>query len=355
MSVIASCASRLSGAASGIRSRSLVVRNSGAEILHVLLAVALVLLSGAQASPGAESNAPPATPSPIETTNYQQLLRASLLIQEQITATQLAVEQNRQESKTAAAQNAAAFSEGLQGLREALAVQRAREFEALQRSNNVLLIVAGTFAAVGFLALVIMTYFQWRTSNTLADISTALPRARGLDPALNAPALGPGDPASQSSLQLLGALEQLDRRIHEFKQAVSSNGKDDPTLTPERGSAVSGAEPAEANTHDRVSGLLNQAYSLMNLENAEAAVACFDQVLALDPNHTEALVKKGAALERLHKLNEAIECYDRAIAVDSSMTTAYLHKGGLCNRLERFKEALQCYEKALRTHDQRGG
>ncbi len=76
-------------------------------------------------------------------------------------------------------------------------------------------------------------------------------------------------------------------------------------------------------------------------------------MLALDPNHTEALVKKGAALERLHKLNEAIECYDRAIAVDGSMTTAYLYKGGLYNRLERFKEALQCYEKALRTHDQR--
>ena len=74
----------------------------------------------------------------------------------------------------------------------------------------------------------------------------------------------------------------------------------------------------------------------------------------LDPDHSEALVKKGAALERLQKLNEAIECYDRAIAVDSSMTTAYLYKGGLYNRLERFKEALQCYEKALHTHDQRG-
>ena len=42
----------------------------------------------------------------------------------------------------------------------------------------------------------------------------------------------------------------------------------------------------------------------------------FDQVLALDANHPEALVKKGAALERLRKLDEAIACYDRAIAAD---------------------------------------
>ena len=107
--------------------------------------------------------------------------------------------------------------------------------------------------------------------------------------------------------------------------------------------------------HARIAELLSQAHSMLDVDNPEAALACFDEVLALEPDHSEALVKKGAALERLHKLNEAIECYDRAIAVDDTMTIAYLHKGGLCNRLERFKEALECYEKALRTHDQLGG
>jgi len=76
-------------------------------------------------------------------------------------------------------------------------------------------------------------------------------------------------------------------------------------------------------------------------------------VLTLNPNHGEALLKKGTALERLQKLHEAFECYDRAIAVNDSMALAYLHKGGLYNRLERFKEALECYEKALQTHDDR--
>ena len=362
MSVIASYGSRLSGAASGIRSWARWVGNPGVPILRGLLAVALVLFSGPRTSQGAESNSPLPSLSQIEVTNLQQLLRTCLQIQEQLQATQLAVEQNRQEAKAAATQNVEVLSEGLKGLQETLSAQRAREFEAWQRSNKALLIVAGAFAAIGFLAMLIMTYFQWRTSTTLANISTALPRSRGLGPASDVAALGPGDwrlapsdQTAQSNLHLLGALEQLDKRIHEFKRAISSDGNGDLTVAPDRVSAVSGSEPAQANKHARVSVLLQQAHSLVNLDNAEAAVACFDQVLALDPNHPEALVKKGAALERLHKLNEAIECYDRAIAVDSSMTTAYLHKGGLCNRLERFKDALQCYEKALRTHDQWGG
>jgi len=42
-------------------------------------------------------------------------------------------------------------------------------------------------------------------------------------------------------------------------------------------------------------------------------------VLATEPSHTEALIKKATALERLRKLPEAIECYDRAIAADGSL------------------------------------
>jgi Flp pilus assembly protein TadD len=56
--------------------------------------------------------------------------------------------------------------------------------------------------------------------------------------------------------------------------------------------------------------LLGKGQSLLNLDHAEEAVACFDQVLAIDANHAEAQVKKGAALERLRKLDEAIVCYD---------------------------------------------
>jgi tetratricopeptide (TPR) repeat protein len=361
MSVMVSYSSRLSGVTSGVRYPAHLVRDPIVAILHSLLALALVLCLGSHNSHGTESNAPPPSLSLVETTNRQQLLRTCLQIQEQLQATQLAVEQSRQEMKAVATQNAEAMSNGLQVLQEAFVAERAREIEAVRSANKVMLMVAGAFAGIGLLALFILTCFQWRTSNCLADIAAALPTSRGLGPASVAGALGPGggrpalsDPTAQSNLGLLSALDQLDKRIHEFRQLVRSNGNGDPAGTPDQGAAAA-SDPAPADGPARIPVLLNRANSMMNSGKAEAAVACFDQVLALDPNHTEALVKKGAALERLHKLNEAIECYDRAIAVDSSMTTAYLHKGGLYNRLERFKEALQCYEKALRTHDQRGG
>ncbi len=343
--------SRVSGATCGIRAQSHRSRNLFTFIPRGLLAFALVLVQGSSMSRGVESNAPPSSPSQLEGTNVQQLLRACLQIQERLQATQLAVEQNRRETRDAAERNTAALSNGLQILQEGLSAQRTRDLAAIQRSNNVVLVVAGTFVAMGFVTMLLVTYFQWRMSKGLAEISAVLPAALGLGTSSAPAALAS---AEQSNSRLLGALDLLDKRIHEVKKAISSGGNGASPAVPDRTPAAADPEPSQANEHARISWLLNRAYSMMNVEDAEAAVACCDEVLSLDPNHAEALVKKGAALERLHKLNEAIECYDRAIALDGSMTLAYLHKGGLYNRLERFKEALECYGKALRTHNQQG-
>jgi tetratricopeptide (TPR) repeat protein len=352
MSLIAFYASRLSGAISGIRSESGFARNRLAPILLALLAVALVLFPGSRMSSGVESNTPPLSPGPIDETNSQALIRAYSQLQDRIHAAQLAIEQNGQQIKEAAALNADALSKALHSIQETFAAQRARELEAMQKASKVLLVAAGTFAALGFLIMLLIAWLQWRTNNGLAELSAALPTALGLGAGSAVAALGR---AEQSNLRLLGAMEQLDQRVHDFKRAVSPHGDGDLARGLGRRSTATGAEPPPADEHARISLLLNQADSLMHADNPEAALACLEGVLSLDPNHTDALVKKGAALERLHKLNEALECYDRAIAVDGSMTLAYLHKGGLCNRLERFKEALDCYGKALLAHDQRGG
>src|SRR5207247_9265364 len=81
-------------------------------------------------------------------------------------------------------------------------------------------------------------------------------------------------------------------------------------------------EPENGDTPE-IALLLGKGQSLLHLDQTEEAIACFNEVLALDPQHTEALVKKGTALEKIKRLEDAIECYDRAIAVDDSMTLAY--------------------------------
>jgi len=232
-------------------------------------------------------------------------------------------------------------------LQESVSAQRARDFDTMQRSNRFTLSVAGVFAALGLLAMLSMSYFQWRATKGLAQVSNVFPATLAFN---GGPGLGALGSTEQAQLRLLGAIEQVDKRIHEMKLALSQGENGD---VAKELAHVATSDPAQIQDRTGIPALLDQARSKMNLD-PEGALACFNQILVLDPDHTEALVKKGAALERLHKLNEAIECYDRAIAVDGSMTLAYLHKGGLYNRLERFKEALECYGKALLTHNQRG-
>jgi tetratricopeptide (TPR) repeat protein len=107
--------------------------------------------------------------------------------------------------------------------------------------------------------------------------------------------------------------------------------------------------PAAGDQQKSVPDLLAEGQSLLNANQPEQALQCFEAALAVEPGHAEALIKKGGALERLGRLDEAITCYDRAIEADGSMTIAYLHKGGLFNRMARYDEAMQCYEKALQT------
>ena len=313
-------------------------------------------------------------PGRTDDTNAQETLRAYLVLQEQLHQTRLAIEQNRMEAREAASQNAEALAQRLQMIEKALSAQRARELDAMQSSNRVMLTVAGTFAAVGFIAMLLMAYFQWRTVHGLAGLSATLPSSRTLSGGPPVAALGSVDahlvdvgPAAQSNVRLLGSLEQLEKRIYELEHTSHPTLKEGVTvgekLAPnENGEPAAGAnrpgqkklpESSGAGEASRVTLLLGKGQSMLNLDNAEAALKCFEEAVELEPNNADALIKQGTALERLQRFEEAVDCYDRAIAADGSMTIAYLHKGGLFNRMERFNEALECYEQALRSQEKR--
>jgi hypothetical protein len=223
-----------------------------------------------------------------------------------------------------------------------------------------MVLVGGIFAAVASLVLLLVGYFQWRISKAWTQISGMLRGSLGLGHASSYGPLVQGGSsaatglADSSNSHLINVLQQLETRVqsleHHSAAPPSTAGNGDPVMPTPHPSAATMATPG-SEPQPRIIAWLEQGQSLLKQNNWQGALECFDEVLALAPDHTEALVKKGAALERMKKVNEAFECYDHAIAVDDSMTTAYLHKGGLCNRLERFKEALECYEKALRTQD----
>jgi len=321
----------------------------------------------------AENDPPPPAVAPVQDTNSMELLRSNLQLQEQLHGLQLSLEENRKAAETAAAHNAESVAARLQALEQTLAAERVRDQEtvrtAVRNSSRMTLLVACTFGVVGFLAMLLMA-FQWRTVSRLAEAAAGMPSGHLLGPG-NAMATFGGSAShliemggvEQSNTRLLGALDRLEKRIHELEQTGHSPLKElSPSSNHAQVNAVSlptepatgtSTEPGAATNGARNTVLLGKGQSLLSLDKTEEALACFDQVLATEPTHTDALIKKAAALERLRKLPEAIECYDRAIAADASLTIAYLYKGGLFNRMERFEEALECYEEALKAQEKR--
>lgn len=193
-----SYSARVSAALAGICWTTCLTRNHLPSLNRLVVAFALVLSALPWDGQGADTNLPPAT-SPIEETDSQALLRGYLQLQEQLQATQLAIEQNRREAEKAALQTAEAISIALVTFQDNIAAQQARHLAAMQRSNRLALIVAVTFATVGFLVMLMMSYFQWRMSQAVAGVLAALPASLRLGPG---PALGS---AEESSLRLLAA------------------------------------------------------------------------------------------------------------------------------------------------------
>ena len=341
-----------------------------------LLAAGFCLLLAPFKTVAEDTNAPAVAPAAgIDLTNLQDGLRAILDVEAQLKLNQTAIEQNGKEARESAARSVALLSQGLQTLQttvseqqRALSEQNERELRAVQSSTRILGTVGGIFVAVASLALLLVTYFQYRMSKVWAEITGGMPvlpspsGSAGLRQLRSgAPSGGGGGPAEAGNLQLVRALERLESKVNDLERGSAPasrgwsvefpDGNGGQTSEQLQTVASEASERILTGEQARVSLLLQQGQSRSKQNDWDGALQCFDQVLELDPNHGEALVKKGAALEHLKKLSEAFQCYDRAIAADNSMTIAYLYKGGLCSRLERFKEALDCYEKALLTHD----
>lgn len=306
---------------------------------------------------GQETNPPvrPETPAPAA-----DLARAYREAQEQWRAVHATLERNRQEAEAAVARNAEWFETRLRLMEQALVGERARALDALERSQQWLLGFAGLFAAAAVATLILTARLHWQAAERLAAARSAwpavVPQTEGGIRTSVAAETGPlplGQ-AGHATARLLGVVERLEQQIRELERGgrpVDAGGP----------GAVSDHQPApalaraEADRRAQVDLLLAKGQTLLEMDRPAEALACFDEVLRLQPQHPEALLKKGAALEQARQPDAALACYDRAIAADGSYTLAYLQKGGLCNRLARYEEALACYEAALRTHRKDAG
>ncbi|HEU0008949.1 MAG TPA: tetratricopeptide repeat protein [Verrucomicrobiae bacterium] len=293
----------------------------------------------------------------------------------EMSLTREAIEQLRRDIEAAASRNTAAITAGLARFTPTIEELQRQQAAVIQNSNRTILIVVASFAGVGLVALMSIIAVLMRALTRFSEFAHSTTRGVVYAAGPPVPALGPGDMVSvnanaveQASGRFQHAIEHLQKRIFELEHAAQPGAiesgkavippKPVETLGPVSAINISPLPAQEASVVRKVGEaadaasrtglLLGKGQALLNLDQAEQALECFDQILALDPNHTEALLRRGLALERMENWEKALECYDRAIALDGALTVAYLYKGGICNKLQRHREALESYEHALR-------
>lgn len=338
-----------------------------APILRSALVFSLLLVAGVAALGQSNTNSVAPKSAGVEVTGTNGPVETNL--------TREAIEQLRHDIEAAAERNTTAITSALARFTPTIEALQSQQAAVIQSSNRTILLVAGGFAGAGLVALMSIVALLMRALGRFSELATAATRGAVFAGGHPASALGPGDlvnvnanAVEQASARFQHAIEHLQKRIFELEHAAQpgaiESGKAAPqpkpveTLAPalainisplpahDVAAARKPGEPTDAAA--RTSLLLGKGQALLNLDQAEQALECFDEILTLDPNNTEALVRRGLALERTENWEKALESYDRAIALDGALTVAYLYKGGVCNKLQRHREALESYEHALR-------
>jgi tetratricopeptide (TPR) repeat protein len=321
---------------------------------------ALALASLLAASLALAGQDPPATDAPLQTVAPTNGVTIDHL-REQHRATLQAIEQLRTQNEEASRRAVDALAARLATIEHGLNATRTRELELLRNTGQLMVWLAAVVGVVACGAMaatvVLLVRLKGRQGNVPVPVAYAPALMSSLSPAA---ALTAGEthlvtvnPAEQSSARFLGAMDRLEERLKDLERTASRPGQGGgarPETTPRHGAPPDASmEPETLPTRGAI--LLARGQALLNLDQAEDALACFAQAADLEPDNAEVHVKRGLALERLRRHEEALSSYDQAIALDSGATMAYLHKAGVFNRLERYNDALACYERALHTRD----
>src|SRR5277367_2893984 len=162
-----------------------MMSNAGFGLIRTGCLLLLVLMSLLRPAQAADTNA---APDPAGT-NAQDSLRFYLQIQEQLRRTLVAIEENRQDAEAEAATNQQALAERLRVMEKTLADGRLEQMQGMERSDRMILMAAGTFAAIGFLVLLLAAFLQWTAVNRFAAAAASLSAAYPPVSSLSAPQL----------------------------------------------------------------------------------------------------------------------------------------------------------------------
>ncbi len=92
---------------------------------------------------------------------------------------------------------------------------------------------------------------------------------------------------------------------------------------------------------------LNLGNALKELQRHDAALASFDNALALKPDYAMACVGKGVVLQAQQHMAAAMDCFDQAIAINPKGFEAFFNRGNLQKDTGQFEAAITSYAEAI--------
>lgn len=237
-------------------------------------------------------------------------------------------------------QQNAALSNVLTGLQQTLISQKERELELAKQSSSLTFKVIACAAAAIFLVFLFSYWFQLRCLNRVMEFSKSVPALHGQEPAL----LEQNNPANT---RLITAMKMLEHRLEQLETPHANshiNGVHSENVDMNGVVILNGTGSAPSSS---MSLLLAKGQVLLDTERLQEAVACFQEALTVDPNNSEAHLKKGIALERMNRLEPALAAYEEALRLNPKRTIANVYKARVLAALHRYDEAISVYDSAL--------
>jgi tetratricopeptide (TPR) repeat protein len=79
----------------------------------------------------------------------------------------------------------------------------------------------------------------------------------------------------------------------------------------------------------------------------QKAKECYEKVIEINPNHAIAHNNLGNIFKKLEENQKAKECYEKAIGIDPNYANAHNNLGNIFKDLGEYQKAKECYEKAI--------
>ena len=83
---------------------------------------------------------------------------------------------------------------------------------------------------------------------------------------------------------------------------------------------------------------------------SEAAIACYDEALAIDGHHGEALFRLAVNVDLRGEDEEARELYERALMIPPVNEACVINLGILYEDMGKYLRAMQCFDLALQAN-----